>query len=81
MKLTELKIAARYSWTPVGTDNPLVCTVKLSSDDATVETTLHDDQVRQVLALVQHIVAEAAQRNVAAFVSQVTAIENKEIEA
>jgi hypothetical protein len=44
-----------------------------------VETLLHDDQIEQILMLVQGIVAEAAQRNVAAFVSQVLAIENKEI--
>jgi hypothetical protein len=91
MKLTELKIAPKRGWEGVSTSNPLVCTVKLSSETATVETTLHEDQVRQVLALVQSIVAEAAQRNVAAFVSQVnvaafvsqvTAIEaQKEIEA
>ena len=82
MKLTELKIAPKRGWEMVSNDNPLVCTVKLASDTATVETALHEDQVRQVLALVQSIVAEAAHRNVAAFVSQVTAIEaQKEIEA
>lgn len=81
MKLTELKIAPKYPWQAVGSDNPLVCTVKLSSETAVVETVLHDDQIRQVLMLVQGVVAEAAQRNVAAFVSQVTAIETKEIEA
>ena len=82
MKLTELKIAPKRGWEIVSNDNPLVCTVKLASESATVETALHEDQVRQVLALVQNIVAEAAQRNVAAFVSQVTAIEaQKELEA
>lgn len=82
MKLTELRIAPKRSWYMASNDNPLVCTVKLASETATVETELHEDQVRQVLALVQNIVAEAAQRNVAAFVSQVTAIEaQKEIEA
>jgi len=82
MKLTELKIAPKRVWEMVSNDNPLVCTVRLASITATVETALHEDQVRQVLALVQSIVAEAAQRNVAAFVSEVTAIEaQKEIEA
>lgn len=75
MRLTELKIAPTRSWDQMGNDNPLVCTVKLSSEKATVETVLHPDQVQQVLALVQNIVADAAQRNVADFVSQVTAIE------
>jgi len=82
MKLTKLEIAPKSSWQPVSASNPLVCTVKLSSDAATVETVLHDDQIAQVLALVQHIVAEAAHRNVAAFVAQITAIEaQKAIEA
>ena len=79
MRLTELKIAPTRSWDRPSDDNPLICTVKLSSEKATVETVLHPDQVQQVLSLVlslvQSIVAEAAQRNVADFVSQVTAIE------
>ena len=75
MKLTELKIAPKRTWATVSNDNPLVCTVKLESETATVETALHEDQVRQVLALVQSIAAEAATRNVAAFASKVTAIE------
>lgn len=75
MQLTELKIAPTRHWDKLGDDNPLVCTVKLSSEKATVETMLYPDQVQQVLALVQTIVADAAQRNVADFVSQVTAIE------
>jgi hypothetical protein len=78
MKITELKIAPKLSWQPVGSDNPLVCTVTLVGENAVVETALHDDHVRQVLMLVQGIVADAAQRNVAAFVSQVMAIESKE---
>jgi hypothetical protein len=79
MKITELKISPKLSWHPVGSDNPLVCTVKLAGENAVVETALHDDHVRQVLMLVQGVVADAAQRNVAAFVSQVMAIESKEI--
>lgn len=75
MRLTELKIAPTHSWDRPSDENPLICTVKLSSEKATVETVLHPDQVQQVLSLVQSIVAEAAQRNVADFVSQVTAIE------
>ncbi len=82
MKITELKIAPKRTWDAVSESNPLVCTVKLASETATVETALHDDQVHQVLLLVQSIVAEAAHRNVAEFVSQVTSIEApKEIEA
>ena len=75
MQLTELTIQARNRYRDLSADNPLVCTVKLSSEKAIVETALHPDQVHQVLALVQGIVAEAAKRNVDEFVSQVTAIE------
>jgi len=81
MKITELKIAPKHAWQKVSDDNPLVCTVKLESETATVETALHEDQVRQVLALVQSIVVDATTRNLAAFVSQVTAEEQKEIKA
>lgn len=75
MKLIELKIAPKAQWQAVSAANPLVCTVKLASENTTVETALHEDQVHQILALVQHLVAEAAQRNVAAFAAQVTADE------
>jgi len=77
MKITELKICPKAPWEVVGRNNPLVCTVKLSSTDVVVQTVLHDDQIEQILMLVQGIVAEAAQRNVAAFVSQVLAIEGE----
>jgi len=77
MKITELKIAPKVPWEVVGRNNPLVCTVKLSSTDVVVQTVLHEDQIEQILMLVQGIVAEAAQRNVAAFVSQVLAIEGE----
>jgi hypothetical protein len=75
MKLTELTIQARNKYLDLSANNPLVCTVKLSSDKAIVETALHADQINQVLALVQGIVADAAKRNVDEFVSQVAAIE------
>jgi len=75
MKLTELKIAPQNSWGAVGDNNPLICTVNLASDHATVQTALHADQIAMILDLVQRIVAEAAQRNVADFVAQVTALE------
>lgn len=71
MKLTELRIGPKTSW---DMKSPMVCTVKLSSDHATVETILSDDQIQAVLRLVQGIVADAAARNVADFVAQVGAI-------
>jgi hypothetical protein len=75
MQLTELKISARNQYRELSAKNPLVCSVKLSSEKAIVETVLHPDQLHQVLLLVQGIVADAAKRNVDEFVSQVTAIE------
>ena len=75
MKITELKIAPKRSYALHGEDNPLVCTVKLSSDDATVETVLNDDDMHQMLRLVQRLVADAAARNIDAFVDEVTALE------
>jgi len=72
MKLTRLMIAPRSDWDK---NSPIICTVKLSSEAATVETVLSDDQAQQVLALVQGIVAEAAARNVADFVAHVSALQ------
>jgi len=83
MKITELKIAPKHAWQKVSDDNPLVCTVKLESAFQTtiVETALHKDKMRQIMELVQSIVVDATTRNLAAFVSQVTAEEQKEIKA
>ena len=75
MNLTELKIAPQQTYRQVAQDNPLICTVTLKSENATVQTVLHVDQVAMILDLVQRIVADAAQRNVADFVAQVTAFE------
>lgn len=75
MRLTELKIGPQHGWKAAGLDNPVICTVKLSSETATVETILTDDQIQRVLDLVQHIVAEAARKNVADFVASLRQIE------
>lgn len=75
MKLTELKIARKHSWSEASATNPLICTVKLSSDHATVETVLSDDDMHAMIKLVQRLVADAAARNVASFCDDVTAIE------
>jgi hypothetical protein len=79
MKLTELKIAPKSSWSAVSNSNPMICTVKLSSETATVETVLTDDEIHRVLDLVQHIVADAARRNVAEFVASVRQIEAPQV--
>lgn len=79
MKLTELKIAPKNSWQAAGVNNPVICTVKLTSETATVETVLTDEQIQRVLDLVQHIVADAARRNVAEFVASVRQIEAPQV--
>lgn len=81
MKLTELKIAPKHSWQVAGRDNPVICTVRLQSETATVETILNDEQIQRVLDLVQHIVAEAARKNVAEFVASVRQLEAPQVTA
>lgn len=78
MKITELKIAPKSRWASASEDNPTICTVKLESETATVETVLSEEQVRRVLMLVQDIVAEAAERNVKEFVAAVSQIEGQQ---
>ena len=70
MHLTSLTIEPRNRYRTNDEQNPMVCTVKLASEKATVETVLSDEQVLQVLRLVQGIVADAAKRNVDDFVAQ-----------
>lgn len=81
MKLTQLTIGPKHTWSPASKDNPVICTVKLSSENATVETVLNDEQIQRVLDLVQHIVAEAARRNVAEFVASVRQLEVPKVSA
>lgn len=75
MKLTQLTIGPKHAWNIASKENPVICTVKLSSENATVETVLNDEQIQRVLDLVQNIVAEAARKNVAEFVASVRQIE------
>ncbi len=81
MKLTELKIARRNSWDDNPVNNPLVCTVKLSGEKAIIETALNDDDLQRMIDLVQSIVADAAKRNVDAFVSEVRQVEAAKAQA
>ena len=74
MKITGITIQPRHSWEGVTEKNPLRATVKLSSDNATVETVLNDDDCQRLLDLVQDIIADAAERNVREFVQAVRAI-------
>lgn len=75
MKLTELKISRRSAWSAAGPGNPLVCTVKLESERAVVETVLSEEDTAALLKMVQRTVADSAAQNIAAFVEHVGAIE------
>ncbi len=75
MKLTELKIAPRKSWAKVGADNPMICSVKLQSDDAIVESAIPPEEVEKIIALVSQIVTKSVERNVSDFVQEAKAIE------
>lgn len=72
MKITQLTIGPRNSW---DAKSPTICTVKIASEAATVETVLNDDDLNRILDLVQGIVAEAGARNMAAFVDAVRTID------
>jgi len=71
-ELTNLTIAPKHSWRVADTDNPLICTIKLHSEHAIVETVLSDEDMESILSLVSHLVSEAAVRNVAEFQAAVT---------
>ena len=75
MKLTELKIAPRHSWSKVSASNPMVCSVKLESEGAIVESAIPPEEVEKIIALVSQIVTKSVAKNVADFISQVTAVE------
>ena len=76
MKLTQLVIGPKEPW---NSNSPCVCTVKLASETATVETILSHDDMQRMLDLVQSIVADAAERNVAAFVGAIRTVEADKI--
>jgi hypothetical protein len=58
MKLTELKIAPRHSWSKISASNPMVCSVKLESEGAIVESAIPPEEVEKIIALVSQIVSE-----------------------
>ena len=72
MKITKLVIGPRANWDP---KSETICTIQLASEKATVETVLSDDDLNRVLDLVQSIVADAAERNVAEFVNAIRQVE------
>jgi len=75
MKLTELKIAPRHSWSQISASNPMVCSVKLESEGAIVESAIPSGEVEKIIALVSQIVTKSVAKNIADFVAEVTAVE------
>jgi hypothetical protein len=74
-RIQELTIAPEKTWRAVGDDNPLRAIVKLGDGKSTVETIIPHDMMEPLLDMVSGIVAQAAERNIAEFVAEVSAIE------
>ena len=80
MKVSLINIAPVQSWQEISEKNPLRATVKLLSDETTVETVLDNEDMEELLTLVEHIVARAAKRNVEQFVAAVSGRHQQTIE-
>ena len=80
MKISEIKIAPIHTWQDLSIENPLKATVKLKSDETSVETVLDDCDMNDLLDLVQHIIARAAKRNIDNFVAMVSGGHSQMIE-
>ncbi len=74
-RIQELTIAPEKTWRAVGDGNPLRATVKLGGGKSTVGTIIPHDMMEPLLDMVSGIVAQAAERNIAEFVAEVSAIE------
>ena len=72
MQISEITISPVSRWNPLSEENPLRATVKLASDETTVETVLDEADMNELLAMVEHIIARAAKRNVEQFVAAVS---------
>ena len=72
MKISEITIGPANKWRELSDENPLKATVKLRSKETTVGTVLDDADMNELLALVEHIIARAAKRNVEQFVAAVS---------
>lgn len=80
MKISEITISPTHRWSEISEENPLRATVSLKSEATTVETVLDNDDMEELLALVEHIVARAAKRNVEQFVAAVSGRHQQMIE-
>ncbi len=80
MKISKIEIGPVNKWREISEENPLRASVSLLSDKTTVETVLDNDDMEELLALVEHIVARAAKRNVEQFVAAVSGRHQQVIE-
>lgn len=72
MKVTKIVIQPTNAYRDLSEENPLKASVQLSSDDTTVETVLNGDDMEELLAVTENIIARAAKRNVEQFVAAVS---------
>lgn len=72
MKVTRIIIQPTQQYRDLSDENPLKASVKLSSENTTVETVLDGSDMEELLALTENLIARAAKRNVEQFVTAVS---------
>ena len=80
MQITSIEIKPSNPYRDFSEENRLKAAVKLTSKETTVETVLNGEDVDELLALVEHIVARAAKRSVGEFVAAVSGNHTQMIE-
>lgn len=68
MKLEELKISLKNSWSDAGPDNPYQATLSVGYNDTKMQVQLNDETCRKILALAGDEIAAAAQVQIQDFV-------------
>ena len=80
MKITKIVIQPTNVYRDLSGENPLKASVQLASDDTTVETVLNGEDMEELLALTENLIARAAKRNVEQFVAAVSGRHQQTIE-
>ena len=80
MKVTKIVIQPTNAYSDLSEENPLKASVQLSSDNTTVETVLNGDDMEELLAVTEDLIARAAKRNVEQFVAAVSGRHQQTIE-
>lgn len=70
MKLTSLRIEPKLSYADVSPSNPMMCKVKIQSENSLVETIVSDELCKQILDLVSGAIAVEAEREMQRFVAE-----------